>query len=138
MIGEARLHEEALIKAFIVNAKHKRMISLLANPKRRDDVLRNLGHFRDLDPRWAHRFAPPLHNPSSIEQLLRSKGAPSICYAISEDRLMDGRLLPLNEALLAVVGQLGFGTFISCIPGKLGYFEDEDGRYILEKSLREP
>jgi len=25
------------------------------------------------------------------------------------------------------------GTFISGIPGKLAYFEDEDGRYILER-----
>jgi hypothetical protein len=25
------------------------------------------------------------------------------------------------------------GTIISCIPGKLAYFEDEDGRYILER-----
>jgi hypothetical protein len=87
LLAEARLHEEALIKAFIVKAKHERMISLLANPRRRDAVLRTFAHFRDLDPRWAHRFDPSLHNPSSIEQLLRSKGAPSICYAISEDSL---------------------------------------------------
>jgi hypothetical protein len=138
LISEARLHEEALIKAFIVKAKHKRMISQLANPKRRDAVLKTFAHFRDLNPRWAHRCAPSLHNPSSIEQLLRSKGAPSLCYAISQDSLMDGRFLSLNEALAAVVGQLGFGTFISSIPGKLGYFEDEDGRFIREKSLRDP
>jgi hypothetical protein len=108
------------------------MITLLMNPKRRDAVLSKMGHFRGLDPRWAHSFTPALHSPSSIEELLRSKGAPPTCYAISENSSIDGRFLSLNEALKETAGS-GFGTLLSCIPGKLGYFEDEEKRFILER-----
>jgi hypothetical protein len=132
-VADARLHEEAVIKAFIVKPKQERMTSLLANPKRRAAVLNKMDHFGDLDLRSAHSFASALHDPSSIEQLLRSKGAPPTCYAISENSSIDGRFLPLIEALTAV-RSFGFGTLLSCIPGKLGYFEDEEKRFILEKS----
>jgi len=42
--------------------------------------------------------------------------------------------MSLSDALLETVG-MGAGTFISCVPGKLGYFELEDlsERYILER-----
>ena len=129
--ADARFHEVALIKAFIVSRKHPRMISLLANQNRRDAIVNKLSHFRDLDPRWAHRLLPSIHNASAIEELLRSKGAPTICYAISEDSSIDGRFLPLIDAL--TTADSGFGTFLSCIPGRLAYFEGEDGRFLLEK-----
>jgi len=40
--------------------------------------------------------------------------------------------MELAVALKEVVGRQ-MGTFLSCIPGKLAYFEDEDVRYILER-----
>jgi hypothetical protein len=128
--ADARFHEEALIKAFIVARKHARMISLLANQKRRSAITNKMGHFRDLDPRYARRLPPSVHNASAIEEFLKSKGAPPVCYAISEDSSIDGHFLRLVDAL-TVVGS-GFGTFLSCIPGRLAYFEDEDDRFILE------
>jgi hypothetical protein len=129
--AEARLHEGALVKAFIVARKHTRLISLLANQKRRNALTNKMGHFRDLDPRWAHRLPPSVHNVAAIEELLKSKGAPITCYAISENSSIDGRCLPLIDALTLV--HSGFGAFLSCIPGRLAYFEDEEGRFILEK-----
>lgn len=47
-----------------------------------------------------------------------------MCYAISEDDAFDGMLLSLREALDAIVGS-GSGTLLSCIPGRLGYYEEE-------------
>jgi hypothetical protein len=46
--------------------------------------------------------------------------------------------MALKDALIAVVGQ-GLGTLLSCVPGKLGYFEGEekDARFILEKPSRD-
>jgi hypothetical protein len=44
----------------------------------------------------------------------------------------DGKEVNLQIALEETIGRQ-MGTFISCIPGKLAYFEDEDGRYILER-----
>jgi hypothetical protein len=40
--------------------------------------------------------------------------------------------IDLTHALETVIGR-GMGTFLSCIPGKLAYFEDEDCRWILER-----
>jgi hypothetical protein len=42
--------------------------------------------------------------------------------------------MSLSDALIKTVG-MDAGTFISCLPGKLGYLELEgfDGRYILER-----
>jgi len=45
---------------------------------------------------------------------------------------MDSKELARRDALDTIVGA-GIGTFLSCIPGKLGYFEDEDGRFILQR-----
>ncbi|MFY9729867.1 MAG: hypothetical protein WAK24_04620, partial [Candidatus Acidiferrales bacterium] len=58
---------------------------------------------------------------------------PENCWAISESPEMDGQLIPLLDALDEIVGR-GIGTFLSCIPGVLGYFEDESNRFILYRS----
>jgi hypothetical protein len=137
-MSNAQLHEAELIKAFVVASKQNRMIFLLGRAKRRSMVLKSLAHFRDLDPRFAHQIAPAKQNAQAIEQLLRIKGSPATCYAISEDSSIDGRFLPLKEALAAVVGY-GIGTLLSCISGKLGYFEGESAgqRFVLEMPSRD-
>jgi hypothetical protein len=40
--------------------------------------------------------------------------------------------MDLEMALKTTIGY-GMGTIISCIPGKLAYFEDEEQRYILQR-----
>jgi len=74
------------------------------------------------------------HSANAIAKLLANKGAPNLCYVISADREIDNRELPLDCALEKTVG-MNMGTFISCIPGKLGYFEFEDigERYIFAR-----
>ena len=64
--------------------------------------------------------------------MLRQKGAPDSCYVMSDNPDIDGREMPLTDALSKTVG-MDAGTLVSCIPGKLAYFEMEgfDGRYIL-------
>jgi hypothetical protein len=48
---------------------------------------------------------------------------------------LDGQEVDLRAALEDVVGY-NDGTFISCIPGRLAYFEGEgpNERYVLERS----
>jgi hypothetical protein len=106
-------------------------LELLPNPRRRKDVTRELAHFKHIDPR---RIVPQPTNKihtADILETLRTKGAPEKCFAISEDDDLDSKELLLSEALETIVGR-GIGTFLSCIPGRLAYFEDEDGRFILE------
>jgi len=71
---------------------------------------------------------------SKIEKLLRVRGAPAACWLVSERSEWDGRQMPLANALDSVIGA-GFGTVISCIPGRLGYFEGEgpENRHLLER-----
>jgi len=56
-----------------------------------------------------------------------------MCYAVSEHTELDGQWLTLSEALDLIVAS-GIGTFLSCRPGHLGFFEDEDAQYVLEKT----
>lgn len=49
-------------------------------------------------------------------------GAPKTCHVIGGEH--DGEDMELLAALKAIVGY-GRGTVLSCIPGKLGYFEGE-------------
>lgn len=44
---------------------------------------------------------------------------------MSENATLDGREVSLTEALRETVGS-GMGTLLSCIPGRLGYYEGEE------------
>jgi hypothetical protein len=122
-------HEEAVVRAFIAPARRPRWLEFLASD-RRSAFLDRLNHCRDFDP----RYAAPLAAGVSVASLLKARGAPATCYVLSAKWELDGREMPLVEALNAAeVG--GWGTLISCIPGRLAYFYDECGerRLVLER-----
>jgi hypothetical protein len=125
-------HERGIILSFIAPERQNRYLEILAKPKRRNDITASLAHFKHLDMRYAVQIRPPQRRASEILKLLKLKGAPETCYALSEDSELDGKEIQLADALTSIVGR-GMGTFLSCIPGKLGYFEDEDQRWILER-----
>lgn len=131
-------HEESVVKAFVVPRKRDRMLSLLANPKRRRTALNALYHFRDLDDRFVLPLPPRHHTPEGIADALRSYGAPDRCWVISTDGSLDAREMLLDEALAAIVGY-GEGNLISCVPGKLAFFEGEGpkDRCILRRAPRQ-
>ncbi len=121
------------MKAFIIAKKRQRWIDLLANPKRRKDILRTLSHLNDLDERFLVRVPSP-QSTSVILEMLQARGAPEQCYVVSDSVSLDARTLPLGAALEVIVAREP-GTLVSCIPGRLGYFEGEDpgARLILER-----
>jgi len=132
----ADTHEEPLVRAFIDRAKREQYLSRLASRKtRRKFILKHFAHMRDLDQRYAHRLEPRDAHPETIYAELRRRGAPDDCYVLSSRSSLDGQELPLHDALDDVVGSSD-GTFVSCVPGKLAYFEGEEPneRYILERS----
>lgn len=124
--------EIVFINAFVLRDRRERLRSLVGNPRRRKQFVQELAHFKWLDQRHVKHLAPSSQNPEDIAKLLRQKGAPDVCFLVSEDSAVDRKQLPLLSALEQVVGH-GTGTFITCIPGRLAYFEDEDQRCILEK-----
>jgi len=136
-------HEQATIMAFVVRDKQERLLLLAASPRNRKKLTRELGHFRWFDKRYSTPVswsADPkrklwdrhLQGIENIVLLLRSKGAGQSCWVISENVEIDGKLLPLETALESVIGS-GMGSILSCIPGKLAYFEGEDESLLLSK-----
>jgi hypothetical protein len=127
-------HEEALVKAFLLPVRRRRYLEFLKTPKNRKKSIEQLAHFKHLDPKVATRVAGSQSDPATLLKLLLGKGAGTKCWVISENSDLDGKEIDLQMALKETVGHQ-MGTFISCIPGKLAYFEDEDGRYVLERKL---
>ena len=127
-------HVTALVRAFIAPKRRDRYLGLLASVKGRAKLRRALAHCGDLDSRFAHELPSGTHTPEQISALLRERGAPAECVLLSEDEALDGRRMPLIEALGAIVGR-GMGTFVSCVPGRLAFYEEEGPsvRYILER-----
>jgi hypothetical protein len=125
-------HEEAVVRAFILPTKRERYLEFLTSPKGRAKFVAGPAHFKHLDPRFAHRVPGNQSNPASPQKLLVAKGAGPKCWVISEYSQLDGQEMDLETALEETIGRQ-MGTFISCLPGKLAYFEDEDDRFILHR-----
>lgn len=126
-------HEQLFVKSFILPAKRERYISFLTNKKRREKLLDNLDHLHDLDEKNIINIPVSKQNATDICWILQEKGAGENCHVISTKSELDGKELPLIRSLEEIVGS-GFGTYISCIAGRLGYYESEEAkeRFILE------
>lgn len=137
--------EEALIRAFIIPHRRARYLDRLASPTARQKFMaHHFHHMSDLDPRFARLIDP--HMPlmpferraaahvDRIHGLLRAAGAEDRCYVMSASSDLDGQETGLRHALDTIVGWHD-GTFLSCVPGKLAYFEGEglNERYVLQR-----
>ncbi len=102
--------------------------------KRRADVRELLHHAVRLDPRFAQHLKGSDAFPGPAEAMLRKRGAPSTCYVLAADSDLDGRELPVRDALEAIMG-MSNGAFVSCIPGRLGIYEYESMKssYLLQR-----
>ena len=117
-------HESAFVESFVVKARRERALELLASSKNRHKFTSKFDHdglnyfipecIRSIEPRYQH--------PPNIADILRAMGAPDTCHVIGGER--DGEDLDLLSALEEIVGY-GTGTVLSCVPGKLAYFEGE-------------
>lgn len=128
-----RKHEAAFVHAFIRRERQARYLAGLASTKTRHKLITyRFCDTHDLDMRFARRIEPSEQFAEPIYALLRGKGAPDTCYVFGASEL-DGQEIDLREALAAIVGHLCC-TFISCLPGKLVYFEAEleNERYLLD------
>ena len=126
--------DERLLARFFLPTKRERYEEMISNPKKRRKFLLELAHLNSLDQRWIVPLDPKKLFPEQIAAILASKGAPPVCWVTSEDSKRDGRELPLLEALEDIVG-CQMGTILTCVPGKLAYYEGEEmaNRWILER-----
>ena len=127
-------HERGFL-AFLAEPTKRRLETLLElGDKRRRDVRELLHHAVRLDPRFAQHLTGSAAFSGTLEATLRKRGAPVSCYVLAANSDLDGREMPLSEALEAVIG-MGDGAFVSCIPGRLGFYEYEDikSSYLLSR-----
>jgi len=130
-----REHEEGLA-LFIEPNWRARFRDSLDNDRLRKRVLFKLDHFRHLDPRFTENLPRADQRSEFLLPVLRGHGAPARCYLMSSDPDLDRRELPLGEALALLLEDFcQMGTLLSCIPGRLAYFHDEeyDNRHILRR-----
>lgn len=123
-------HEAAFVRAFMHKEKWARYLRLLPDRRRRGEVLARLDAKWDHLPQYATEVPEDQDYPEALEQLLLALGAPPTCHLVIDDRRLDGRELPLAEALQAVCLHLG-GSLLSCLPGRLAFYRPEAGRGVI-------
>lgn len=132
-------HEEKVISSFIAKEKQHRYRFLLGStdPKRRQECLDRLNHCRDFNEKyvtWMPRNPHGSHRNGEIAAVLKQKGSPEMVYVLACACSADGKTMPLLKAMDETT-EAGWETIISCIPGELAYYFDEEGerRAILER-----
>jgi hypothetical protein len=120
------LHEQETIRAFILKGRREGCAYLLGNPKHRRKFTDELAHFKWLDERFAHPIPPnTAHTSAELVQLLRKKVAGETVWVISDDSVIDGKEMLLDDAMNHIWGR-EIGTILSCVPGKLAFFVGEE------------
>lgn len=127
-------HETQLIQNFIRREKQDRLLSFLCNPNKRRKATDTLYHLRDLDKKHIVDITLNSLSPLQIAQALRERGAPKTCWVVSTNSELDAKEVDLETVLSDIVGG-SEGSLLSCIPGKLAYYEGEspNNRYMLHK-----
>src|SRR6185437_6299388 len=105
--------EELTIRAFIVRERRERFLELLGSAKHRAKITGSLAHPHPawFDSRFVKKIPPAQSGSNGIGQLLRAKGAGSMCWVISEDKTTDARELELAPFLADLVGS-GMGAIV--------------------------
>lgn len=116
--------EAATIRAFVSRNRQTRWLEALASPTKRAKFLDRLNHCRDFDD----RFATELESNADVVAMLLALGAPPTCRVISDTQELDGREMPVVEAVSAAA-ESGWGTLICCLPGRLAFFYGERGEH---------
>lgn len=115
---------EAGFLTFVEEPQRRRLRTLFElGEKRRGEIISLLYHRIRLDRRYCRPIPGGQLFAGPVENELVKLGAPATCFVIGGDDL-DGREVPLKDALLDLIG-FDAGAFVSCLPGKLGYYQYE-------------
>lgn len=117
-------HETEFVKGFLERGKWARYLQLLPDKGRRGEVLGRLNTKLDYLREFATEVPGSQDYPEELEKLLRSHGAPDTCHVLVKGLRIDGRELPLREALNTICLHM-YGSVLSCLPGRLAYYRPE-------------
>jgi len=126
------LHEKAFIESFIAPNRQERFMAALVNPKKREVFNLELHHPKTnfLVGKYIKQIVPSEQYVKVLTPKLKRMGAPDECWVFGNH--IDGRAMKLEEALAELIGYRT-GTIVSCLPGELAFFENEDERVILHR-----
>lgn len=131
--------EDEFARTFIVPERRERYRLLLANPRRRSDILDRLSHNLDFIPSLARQIPGGQHNAEGVVGLLNDRGVRDSdpVYVISDGPDLDAQTLPMRQAVRLAL-DFDFGSVICCLPGRLAYYRPEapENGYLLEKPAR--
>lgn len=129
MLGEmahsVEAHESGL-PAFVSVDRRRRFRELLRTPRGRKKLRAQLAHFAHIDPAVVVEGGAQGQAGVSLGRRLRDLGAGESCYLLAEDAEVDGREMPLEDALASITAQEHLAVFVSCLPGRLAYFHGEE------------
>lgn len=118
-------HEQLLVENFILPDRQMRWLSFLSDEKKRAKQLHRLADGRDFVAERMIAISRRNFSEASVVAELRRLGAPKTAYILSDSSQFDRVEMSLEDAVDLVTG-LGLGSIVSCIPGKLCYFQGED------------
>lgn len=129
------MDESEIVTGFVVWSKRERYAGFLGSAKARRKFIDALYHFNDFDPAVIVELPARLETREGVLKELQRRGAGHSCYIISADAELDRTTIELSEAVHRVFA-LAEGTIISCIPGRLAYYEGEapKNRFILHRT----
>ena len=104
----------------------RRVTSLLETTKGREKFRNMLPHNFVADP-MAVALTPkgPAERAATLAELTKL-GAPALCYVVSEKSTWDDKVMELKEFVLGDLIGSEQGTLVSCIAGRLAYFNGEE------------
>jgi len=132
-------HELLVVNTFIDKNQRNRFNTLLSSKKGRAKARGLMSHSIRFVPHLIHEIPTNKQTSEEIIKILLQHKASTSCYLISEHTRLDKTVMGLAEAINEVVGS-GIATIVSCIPGKLAYFEGEgfNNRFILISDKTHP
>lgn len=116
--------ENTIISAFLPKNRRERAAFELSRADKRADYIWKLGRLLDMSE--AQPVIQSVDTFEDIYSILKAHGAPKDCYVLSTNERIDGQIMQLREALEK--GVFCGPILISCIHGKLAYFEDEPNK----------
>jgi hypothetical protein len=94
--------------------------------------LHRLADARDFVPERMIAVQRQNYSDERLVALLIRMGSPKLAFVISESEELDRTERSLTDAVSLCIG-LGLGSVVSCLPGRLCFFQEEtvSGRWIL-------
>lgn len=127
--------ENRFVDTFVAPARRDRYRLLLANKKKRREILDRLNHWFEFIPSFATEIPSGQHSAKGVLNLLRQRGLKDtdMVYILSDIGALDTMHLPLHQAIERVK-EAQFASVVCCVSGKLAYYRPEApaNGYILE------